>query len=98
MIQDLHFMVARLSQMEMVDFLWELWSLFSAIATIHWVELQKLNVVSWKTTIIGVEKYQNVILKVSVFAIYESCHPLERFFLEESIETKLKLKIEYIGE
>ena len=34
-IQDLHFMVARLSQMEVVDFLWELWSLFTAIPTIH---------------------------------------------------------------
>ena len=61
------------------------------------MELQKLNVVSGKTTIIGVEKYQNVILKVSVFAFYESCHPLERFLLEESIETKLKLRIECIG-
>ena len=80
-------MVARLSPMEVVDFLWELWSLFTAIPTIRLVEFQKLNVVSGKTTIIGVEKYQNVFTKVSVFALYESFHPSEGFLLERSIET-----------
>ena len=73
-IQDLHLMVAKMSQMEVAeDFLRELWSLFTAIPTIHWVEFQKLNVVSGKTSIIGMEKYQTVFPKVSVFAMCESC-------------------------